>query len=69
MVKSKYEPLVKELVAGGTDFTKDVWTLSSSELGTYSDYARMYGYRKPLLHSRGFGFYLLLQKVWKAMNQ
>ncbi len=60
MTRSKYEPLVKQLVSEGVDLTKDVWSLSSSELGTFGEYAKKYGYKKPLLHSRGFGFYLLL---------
>ena len=67
MIKSKYEPLVKTLVANGIDLTRDVWSLSYSELGDFSDLAKKYGYKKPLQHSRGFGFYLLLQKVYEKM--
>lgn len=67
MKNSKYEPLVKDLVSKGVDFTRDVWTIHSSELTDFSELAKKYGYRKPLLHSRGFGFYCLLQKVYESM--
>lgn len=56
MINSKYEPLVKSLVSDGVDFSRDVWTLSGSELTDYSELAKKYGYQKPVLHSRGFGF-------------
>lgn len=68
MINSKYEPLVKSLVSDGVDFSRDVWTLSGSELTDYSELAKKYGYQKPVLHSRGFGFYQLLQKVHKRMK-
>ena len=60
-LKSKYEPLVKELVANGVDFSRDAMMLSHSEL------AKKYGYKKPLLHSRGFGFYEMLAALFKQL--
>ena len=68
MVTSKYEPLVKMLVADGENFKREAMLLSHSELTKYSELAKKYGYKKPLLHSRGFGFYELLRRVYKKMN-
>ena len=68
MVQSKYEPLVKQLVADGMNFGRDVWSLRTDELTKFGELAKKYGYKKPLLHSRGFGFYLLLQKVYNKME-
>lgn len=68
MKATKYDELVKNLVASGTDFTRSVYALSGSELGTFHDLARRYGYRKPLMFSRGFGFYLLLQRVYRRLG-
>ncbi len=67
-LKSKYEPLVKELVANGVDFSRDAMMLSHSELTEYSELAKKYGYKKPLLHSRGFGFYEMLRRVNSKMQ-
>jgi len=66
-LKSKYEPLVKELVANGVDFSRDVCWLNHCELTRYSELAKQYGYKKPLLHSRGYSFYQLLQRVQKSL--
>lgn len=68
MVQSKYEPLVKQLVADGMNFGRDVWSLRTDELTEFGELAKKYGYKKPLLHSIGFGFYLLLQKVYNKME-
>ena len=68
MLQSKYEPLVKALISEGVDFSRDVWQLHGSELSTFAEYAKKYGYKKPLLHSRGFGFYCLLQRVYNKME-
>ena len=68
MNTNKYKNLVVSLVASGVDFSKDVWLLDHSELTKYSDLAREYGYKKPLLHSRGFGFYMLLQRVYNKIH-
>ena len=69
MNTNKYKNLVVSLVANGVDFSKDVLLLDHSELTKYSDLAREYGYKKPLLHSRGFGFYMLLQKVYNKLKR
>lgn len=68
MVQSKYEPLVKTLVSEGMNFRRDVWQLRSDELTEFGELAKKHGYKKPLQHSRGFGFYLLLQKVYNKME-
>jgi hypothetical protein len=67
MITSKYEPLIKDLISRGVDFSRDVWQLTYSELDMYSELAKKYGYKKPVLHTRGFGFYMLLQKVNEKM--
>ena len=69
MLRSKYESLVKTLVAEGVDFSRDVWSLRSDELRDFNEFAKKFGYKKPLQHSRGFGFYLLLQKVYNKMEE
>ena len=66
MKKAKYELLVAKLVADGVDFSREAMLLSHSELTMFSELAREYGYKKPLLHSRGFGFYELLRRVYNA---
>lgn len=68
MISSKYEPLVKQLAANGVDFSRDVRVLDDSELQGYHNLSKKYGYKKPLLHSRGYGFYQLLQKVYKKLS-
>ena len=67
-LKSKYELLVKELVANGVDFSRDAMMLNHSELTEYSELAKKYGYKKPLLHGRGFGFYEMLRRVHRKMQ-
>ena len=69
MNTNKYKDLVLNLVGSGVDFSRDVWQLSNSELTKYSDLAKSYGYKKPVLHSRGFGFYMLLQKVYNKLKE
>lgn len=68
MITSKYEPLVKQLVAEGVDFSRDVWTLRHSELSDYREMAKKYRYCGTALHSRGFSFYILLQNVYRKLN-
>lgn len=68
MNTNKYKDLILNLVGSGVDFSRDVWQLSNSELTKYSDLAKSYGYKKPVLHSRGFGFYMLLQKVYNKLK-
>lgn len=68
MNTNKYKDLILNLVSSGVDFSRDVWQLSNSELTKYSDLAKSYGYKKPVLHSRGFGFYMLLQKVYNKLK-
>lgn len=63
MKTDKYLHLINTLKNQGVDFSRDVWTLSQSELSEFADIAKKYGYKKPVLHSRGFGFYMLLQKI------
>lgn len=65
---NKYKDLVLNLVASGETFTREACELSHSELTKYHDLAKSYGYKKPLLHSRGYGFYLLLQRVYNKMQ-
>lgn len=67
-MNSKYFVLVYYLEKQGVNFKKGVFDLNESELYFYGDLAREFGYKKPLQHSRGFGFYLLLQKAAKNMH-
>ena len=60
---------MKQLVSEGMNFGRDVWSLRTDELTEFVELAKKYGYKKPLLHSRGFGFYLLLQKVYNKMEE
>lgn len=69
MNTNKYKDLILNLVGSGVDFSRDAWLLSGSELTKYSDLAKSYGYKKPLLNSRGFGFYVLLQKVYDRLKK
>ena len=64
----KYKALVSQLVTNGEDFKRDVCQLSGSELTLFAEYAKAYGYKKPLLHSRGYGFYMLLQNVYNKLK-
>lgn len=65
---SKYKDLVLNLAANGETFTRNACELSHCELTKYSDLAKSYGYKKPVLHSRGFGFYMLLQRVYNKLQ-
>ncbi len=66
---NKYTDLVLKLVADGVDFSRDVMLLNHCELTKYNELAKVYGYKKPVLHSRGFGFYMLLQKIYNKMSK
>lgn len=67
-MNSKYFVLVFYLEKQGVNFKRDVYQLNQSELCFYDDLAKEFGYKKPTLHSRGFGFYLLLQKAAENMH-
>lgn len=64
----KYKALVLQLVSNGEDFTRDACQLSHSELTQFAEHAKAYGYKKPVLHSRGYGFYMLLQNVYNKLK-
>lgn len=68
MNTQKYKALVLQLVAIGEDFTREACQLSHSELTQFAEYAKAYGYKKPVLHSRGYGFYMLLQNVYNKLK-
>lgn len=68
MNTQKYKALVLQLVANGEDFTREACQLSHSELTQFAEYAKAYGYKKPVLHSRGYGFYMLLKNVYNKLK-
>ena len=68
MNTQKYKALVLQLVANGENFTREACQLSHSELTQFADYAKAYGYKKPVLHSRGYGFYMLLKNVYNKLK-
>lgn len=67
-MNSKFFVLAFYLESKGVNLKKSVFNLSQSELCFYDDLAREYGYKKPMQHSRGFGFYLRLQKAAIKMH-
>lgn len=68
MNTQKYKALVLQLVANGEDFTREACQLSLSELTQFAEHAKAYGYKKPVCHSRGYGFYMLLQNVHNKLK-
>lgn len=67
-IYNKHELLVNQLVADGVDFSRDGMMLPHSELSYFSELAKNFGYKEPLLHSRGYGYYEKLRKLYKKMN-
>lgn len=57
------ETIYKTLGQTSNFWKRDVNELSLSELSRLSDIAKEIGYKKPLQHSRGFGFYMYMQRV------
>ena len=67
---NKYKDLVSYLVTvEKVDFSRDVMLLTHTELTKYHNLAKVYGYKKPVMHSRGFGFYMLLQRIYNKMSK
>lgn len=65
---NKYKFLVVSLVADGEMFDREPCQLSHCELTKYHELAKSYGYKKPVLHSRGYGFYMLLRRVYNSLK-
>lgn len=66
-MEDKIFTLVYYLKSMGVTFEERVEMLTQSQLSFYDDLAKEWGYKKPLNYSRGYGFYMKLQKEAKEL--
>lgn len=56
--------IISRLINDGFDFTRNVYQLSISELSYFSELAKQCKYKGTKTHSKGFSFYIHLQKIY-----
>ena len=56
--------IISRLINDGFDFTRNVYQLSISEFSFFSDLAKQCRYKGTKNHSKGFSFYIHLQKIY-----
>lgn len=66
-MEDKIFTLVYYLKSMGVNFEERVEMLTQSQLSFYDDLAKEWGCKKPINYSRGYGFYMRLQKVAKEL--
>lgn len=56
--------IISQLLNDGFDFSKNVYQLSTSDLSKFYELSKTVNYKGTKTHSRGFSFYIHLQKIY-----
>lgn len=56
--------IISQLLNDGFDFSKNVYQLSTSDLSKFYELSKTVNYKGTKMHSRGFSFYIHLQKIY-----
>ena len=60
--------IITSLVNDGFNFSRNVYQLSTSELSDFAELAKSVNYKGTATHSKGFSFYVHLQKIYNKNN-
>lgn len=60
--------IISQLVNDGFDFSKNVYQLSGSDWFKFYELSKKVNYKGTKNHSRGFSFYIHLQKIYNKQN-